>query len=411
MRKVVVTGIGAVTPLGNTFSESWPSLMSCRSGISKITRFDVSGIPFMVAGQINDLRHDLTFKETRRYDLFIQYALVAADEVLKEAGLIGQEAGRVLSRAGVFIGTSRAGISSLDQGIRREGKHRRRTVSPYLMPSTTGSMAASAVAQKYGIQGECIGFSNACASGLVAIGNAIRSIRHGYSDIVIAGGTDAPLCPVCVEGYGAMGALSKRGTPDASRPFDRDRDGFVLAEGACLLLLESRESAEERGAVILGEIAGYGSSTDAFHQTRPNAEGEAHAMRKAMDDAGIDPVSVAFVSAHATSTRLGDMTEANALQRVFGETATKIPAMAVKSSTGHMLAGSSAFETAVSLMALREGVIPPTLNVHHMDAECGIHVETRPQSTDGVFAMVNSFGFGGVNAVVVIKKTGERYRR
>lgn len=410
MRKVVITGIGAVTPLGNTFSESWQNLMSGRSGISKITRFDLNDIQFSVAGQINDFRHGLTSKETRRYDLFIQYALVAADEVLKEAGLTGQESGRILSRAGVFIGTSRAGISSLDQGIRTKEKLRRRTVSPYLMPSTTGSMAASAVAQKYGIQGECIGFSNACASGLVAIGNAIRSIRHEYSDVVIAGGTDAPLCPVCVEGYGAMGALSKRGTPDASRPFDRDRDGFVLAEGACLLLLESRESAEERGAVILGEIAGYGSSTDAFHQTRPNAEGEALAMRKAVEDAGIDPLSVGFVSAHATSTRLGDRTEADALKSVFTAMGAKLPVTAVKSSTGHMLAGSSAFETAVSLTALREGVIPPTLNVQHMDAECGIHVETRPQSTDGVFAIVNSFGFGGVNAVVVIKKAGERRR-
>jgi len=409
MEKVVVTGAGAVTPLGNSFTESWENLVKGKSGITEITRFDVSMLPYMVAGQIKNFQHNLTVKEARRYDPFIQYALVAAEEALHAAGLNGSGAAQYLTRGAVFIGTSRAGISSLNDAMRKMGTKARggRAVSPYLMPSSTGSMAASTIAQRYGLKGECLGFSNACASGLVAIGNAVRSLRHGYYDMVIAGGTDAPLCPLCLEGYGSMGALSKMRDQIASRPFDRDRDGFVLAEGACVLILETLGSAKKRGANVLGEIAGYGGSTDAFHQTRPSADGECMAMNNALNDCDVDSNNIGFISAHATSTRLGDSTESEALKTVLGEKRT-VPVTALKSSTGHMLAGSSAFETAVALRSLREGLIPPTINTSNIDPEYGVNVVTGLMRTEAEYAMVNSFGFGGVNAVAVLKRTGER---
>ncbi|MGE5894985.1 MAG: beta-ketoacyl-[acyl-carrier-protein] synthase family protein, partial [bacterium] len=235
-----------------------------------------------------------------------------------------------------------------------------------------------------------------------------RSIRDGYASVALAGGSDAPLSPICFEGYGAMGALSKGQGPEASRPFDTDRDGFVLSEGACVLVLEEFRHAQDRGAVIYGEIAGYAGGADAFHQTRPSAEGEATAMKRALLNACIDASALGFISTHATATRIGDRIEAEAIRSAFGNDASRIPVAAFKSSTGHMLAASGAFEAAVSLMVLRNQIIPPTLNLDSKDRECDLNVVTRVWEITADYAIVNSFGFGGVNAVLVIRRGGDR---
>jgi 3-oxoacyl-[acyl-carrier-protein] synthase II len=277
------------------------------------------------------------------------------------------------------------------------------------MPATTISMAASYVAKKLGIRGYCLGLSNACASGSNAVGEAFRLIKSGYSPLIIAGGTEAPICRVCIEGYGSSGALSARsesseGAPDAPRPFDKERDGFVLSEGACVLVLEEYDHALRRGAPVYGEIIGYGNCADAFHMTKPYPEGEARAMEMAMREARLSPDDIDYINTHGTGTRLGDQAEAQALQRVFGKRASNIPASALKSMTGHMLAASGALEIASTLMTMREGIIPPTINLDEKDPECDINIITKKKKADIKIAISNSFGFGGVNAVVVLKR-------
>jgi 3-oxoacyl-[acyl-carrier-protein] synthase II len=401
MRRVVVTGIGAVTPLGNTFRESWKNLLEGMSGISRIEGFDVSDLAWTYAGQIRGLSFEsfLTNKERRRYDLFVQYAAIAARQAVDDAGL-NDASGDDVS---VIVGSSRAGVSSLDRAVRQQHDSGKK-ISPYLMPSTTTSMAASFIAQKFGYRGECEGISSACASGTVAIGNAYRLIRTGLSDIVVAGGTEAPICRVCIEGYGNAGALSKREGDHISSPFDKARDGFVLSEGACILIFEEYESARKRGVTIYGEVIGYAGGMDAYHQTRPSSMGEVKTILKALGDAMVSTHSVGFISAHAPSTLLGDRAEAEALRSVFGTQTSAIAVSSFKSCTGHMLAASGAFEAASSLMVLKEGIIPPTINLKDKDPACNLNIVTAKQKTDADCAMVNSFGFGGVNAVLVVKK-------
>ena len=400
MKRIVVTGIGAVTPTGNTFEESWKSLLHGKSGISRIERLDISDLDFKYAGQIKDLPFEkyLSEKERMRYDLFVQYAYIAAKQAIEDAGLMDSK-----NDVSVIVGSSRAGVSSLDSSIRKQYEIGKK-ISPYLMPSTTTSMAASFIAQKSGYQGECEGVSSACASGTVAIGNAFRLIKSGLSDIVLAGGTEAPVCRVCIEGYGNSRALSKREGADISSPFDQERDGFVLSEGACIMVLEEFESARKRGAEIYGEIMGYAGRTDAFHQTRPSAAGESKAISKAVEDAAINKRSIGFISAHAPSTVLGDQAEAEALRSVFGDKISDIAVSSFKSSTGHMLAASGSFEAASSLMVLKDGVIPPTVNLKNQDPACDLNIVTSKQETVADYAIVNSFGFGGVNAVLVLKR-------
>ncbi len=400
MRRVVVTGIGAVTPVGNTFKISWESVLGGRSGISKIERFDVSDIGFKVAGQIRglDFNSMLTRKERSRYDLFVQYAYMAAVEAVNGSGLSGNG----ISDANIVIGSSRAGISSIDTSIRNSIIEKKK-ISAYLMPATTTSMAASFIAQKLKINGECEGVSNACASGLTAIGSAYRSISHGFSDIVIAGGTEAPVSRICLEGYGNSGALSSKQGPEASSPFDLNRDGFVLSEGACVLVIEEYERAIKRRAEIHGEIIGYASSNDAFDQTRPSPKGEARTINLALKSAGIKKDFIGLVSAHAPSTVLGDSSESEALRTALGAHSKEVPVSAIKSMTGHMLAASGAFEAAVSMTSIRSGQIPPTINLKEKDPACDLNVITTRTKNDHAYAMVNSFGFGGINAVLVVK--------
>src|SRR4030065_99716 len=421
MKRVVVTGIGVVSPLGNSFYESWMAAKAGLSGILPITRFDVSDMRWKVAGELKgfDAEKYLSQKEMNRVDPFVHYAVAAATMAVEDAGLIdrkspplnpplgkgGKDRGGILDSAGVIIGSSRGGISTMERELEKSFDSRLMTrssrVSAYLMPSTTISMASSYVAQKLGIKGYCLGISNACASGTSAIGETYRLIRSGYQGPVLCGGAEAPVCRLCIEGYGSSGVLSKVNNSSASRPFDRTRDGFVLSEGACVFVLEDYGSALKRGARIYGEIVGYGNTTDAFHQTMPYPEGEAKAIKTAIDEAGLKPGDIDFINAHGTSTPLGDKTETEAIKLSFGGRAYYIPVSSIKSMTGHMLAASGALEAAFTLMSMNEGVTPPTINLKERDPECDLDYVTETKRADIKFAISNSFGFGGINAVLV----------
>jgi len=421
MKKVVITGIGAVTPLADNFHDSWKLVKAGTSGIDGITKFDCSNLKWRVAGEIKKFNPEqyLTKKEILHLDPFIHYSTSAALMAIEDSSLLTNHSSLV--SGGAIIGSSRGGITTIEKAIKgtvpdlrteRSGVPLYRAgvesglspssaqrLSSYLMPSTTISMAASHIAQKIGIKGPCLGISNACASGTNAIGEAFRMIRYGQAGLILAGGTDAPLCGFCIQGYGSSGALSR----NFSRPFDRERDGFVLAEGACVLVLEEYSAALKRNARIYGEIIGYSNTTDAFHITKPDMEGEARAMLTALEDAGIEPAMVDYINAHGTSTLIGDKTEAAAIKKVFKDRCD-VPVSSIKSMTGHMLAASGAFETACTVMSIQEGVIPPTINISGKDPECDINVITEKTEITMDIAISNSFGFGGVNAVLVLKK-------
>jgi beta-ketoacyl-acyl-carrier-protein synthase II len=407
MNRVVVTGIGAVSPVGNSLYESWSKAKAGQSGITPITQFDVADIPWKVAGALKDFNAEkyLYPKEIIRLDPFVHYAVAAAIMAAEDGGLMGTG---FLQLAGVIIGSSRGGIQTMEKAFKKKCLSRSSahpsSMSAYLMPSTTISMASSYVAQKLGVTGYCLGISNACASGLSAIGEAYRLIKSGYRHPVLCGGTEAPVCRTCMEGYGVSGALSRRGDSSASRPFDRTRDGFVVSEGSCILVLETYESAMKRGSGIYGEIIGYGNTTDSYHQTVPSAEGEARAIRSALDEAGLKPHDIDFISAHGTSTCLGDKTETEAIKRSFGKYAYSIPITSLKSVTGHMLAASGALEAAVTLLCLKEGVITPTIHLRERDPECDLDYVTECRRASLKYALSQSFGFGGLNAVVVFRK-------
>jgi 3-oxoacyl-[acyl-carrier-protein] synthase II len=415
MKRVVVTGIGAVSPLGNSLYECWEGAMAGLSGIALITRFGTSDIKWKVAGQLKgfDAQKYLTQKEINRLDPFVHYAVAAATMAAEDAGLISCNSSLItrhssLDSAGVITGSSRGGISTIEKELQKKClsriTHQKSRISPYLMPSTTISMASSYIAQKLGIKGYCLGISNACASGTNAIGEAYRLIRSGYQGPVFCGGAEAPLCGICIEGYGVSGALSLINDSSASRPFDKTRDGFVLSEGACILVLENYENALKRGVRIYGEIVGYGNTTDAFHQTIPDQRGAAMAIKTAINEAGLKPEDIDFINAHGTSTPLGDKIETKAIKLSFGKKAYQIPITSAKSMTGHMLAASGSLEAAFTLMSIDQRIIPPTINLKERDPECDLDYVTELRRADIEFAISHSFGFGGVNAVLVMRK-------
>jgi len=408
-KRVVITGIGAVTPLGNSFADSWKTALEGGSGLGLIRRFDAQGLRWTVSGETKRFDPGLYLnpREVEHLDPFVHFALAAARMALSDAGLRG---GGYLEAGGIIMGSSRGGISLIEKAVTSAYcslTHSRGRLSPFLMPATTVNAAPSFCAQKLGIRGYCLGISNACVSGTNAIGEAFRLIHSGYAGPVLAGGAEAPVCRLCIEGYGSSGALSKRNDISASRPFDKGRDGFVLAEGSCVLVLEGLENALRRGASIYAEITGYANTVDAFHMTKPDARGEAAAIRTALTDAGIAPEDVDYINTHGTSTRLGDMAEAKALQEVFGERAARIPASGLKSMTGHMLSASGPLEAAFTLMTLKTGIVPPTTNLTEKDPGCNLNILTGKSEISCSHAITQSFGFGGVNAVLVLKKFRE----
>lgn len=408
MRRVVITGIGTVTPLGNTIETTWDNLTEKITGISQITKFGPSGLTSRIAGELKGFSPEeyISKKDIQRLDPFIHYAVAAAVMAVEDAGLTNQWSGvGGQGSTGVIIGSSRGGITSLDKALENhllKGK----PFSAYLMSASTINMASSYISMRLSIKGPTLGISTACASGTNAIGEAFRMIQDGDIDIAIAGGAEAPVCRLAVGGYAASGALSGRNQePEkASRPFDKDRDGFVISEGAGILVIEELNHAVERGARIYAELAGYGTSSDAFHQTKPDSEGESAAIIKALNDADIMTDEVDYINAHATSTVLGDIAEAEAIRKVFGQKSDEIYVSSCKSMLGHMLGAAGAVEAAVTALSIKRGIIIPTINLDNPDPDGSLNHATSTISKDINIAITNSFGFGGVNAVLALKK-------
>lgn len=406
-KRVVVTGLGAITPLGIGVEPFWEGLRAGRSGVGRITRFDAAEFSSQIAAEVRDFdpTNYIEKKEARRMDRFTQFAIVSAGFALEHAGLKPGDFDP--ERAGVILGSGIGGMESLDSQFRvlvERGPHR---VSPFFVPMMIANMAAGQIAIEFGLKGPNSTIVTACASAANAIGEAFRMIRTGDADVMITGGSEAAIVPLTVAGFCAMRALSIRNDdPEgASRPFDKDRDGFVLGEGAGILVLESLEHAKQRGATILGEILGYGMTADAYHITAPAPEGEgaARAMKLALADAGIAPDQVDYINAHATSTSAGDIAETQAIRRVFGDHAQNLAISATKSMIGHLLGAAGGVELIACLMSIRDGIIHPTINLENPDPECDLDYvpgEARQQRVD--IALSNSFGFGGQNASILV---------
>jgi 3-oxoacyl-[acyl-carrier-protein] synthase II len=406
-RRVVVTGIGPVTPIGTGVEAFWSALVAGENGVRPIDRFDASDLPVKLAGMVQDFDVSawLDTKEARRTDRFSHYAIAASMLAWADAG--APEVGS--DRGGIVIGTGIGGIEWLLQQhsvLLEKGPGR---VSPFMVPALMANAAAGHVAMKLGLTGPNFCTVSACASGAHAVGEAFRMVRDDYADLALAGGTEAATLRLTVAAFAQMQALTKNPDPEtASRPFDADRSGFVISEGACTLVLEEDQRARARGAKIYAEVVGYGASDDAFHITAPDPKGSgaAIAIRRALEDAGVTPRDVQYVNAHGTSTQLNDAGETAALKAALGEEdAHRVAVSSTKSMTGHMLGAAGAVEAAVSALVVQRGVIPPTIHYETPDPDCDLdYVPNRPRDADVDLAISNSFGFGGQNAVVAIKR-------
>jgi len=408
-RRVVITGMGLVTPLGTGVEKNWKALTSGQSGIKPITRFPNSEFfATRIAGQVPDFCADnfIEAKEIKKMDLFIQFGVAAAAMAMQDSALNIEleEAERV----GVIIGVGVLGIETLESCHRALLEGGPRKISPFFIPKAIANLAPAQIAIRHGAKGINWTLTSACASGTHAIGEAFRLIRGGFQDAVIAGGAEAPITPLGVGGFNAMKALSTRNDAphQASRPFDKDRDGFVLAEGSGVLILEERDRAIQRNAKIYAEVIGYGANNDAYHVTAPapGGEGAARCMALAIKDAGIEPGNVDYINAHGTSTAYNDVSETQAIRQVFGEHAYRIPISSTKSMTGHLLGAAGAVEGIYSVLAVRNGMLPPTINYEIPDPECDLnYVPNRARRADIEVALSNSFGFGGTNACVIFR--------
>lgn len=409
MERVVITGMGVVSPLGNNVETFWRNLTEGRSGISYIHTFDVSKHKTKIAGLVRDFNAEdiLGQKETRRMDRFCQFALVAAEQAWNDSNLNIKEID--LERLSVYIGSGIGGIETLMQNIdvlRERGPQR---VSPTMVPSMIANAASAQISIKWGALGPSMAPVSACAIGNTAIGEAFRIIRYGTADVAFAGGAEAAITELSLASFGNAKALSSRNDEPsaASRPFDANRDGFVMSEGAGILILESLTHALRRNARIYAEVIGYGASSDAYHMVSPHPEGKGAylAMKMALKDASISTDDVDVISAHATSTEIGDISETNAIKKLFGEQAYRIPVTANKSMTGHLLGAAGGVEAIALAKSLQEGIIPPTINLEQPDPLCDLdYVPNVARQTDLKIGLSNSFGFGGHNAVIALKK-------
>ena len=409
--RVMVTGIGIISPLGLDVESTWDGIVNGRSGVDLITAFDTEGFDTHFAAEVKgfDPENYLERKEARRMDRFAQFAAVAAQQACAQAGL---ERGTVDPyRVGVIIGSGIGGISTLSQQHEILIERGPKRVSPFLIPMMLGDMASAQVSMVTGSMGANYCLVSSCSSGADALGQAWAMIKRGQQDIVLAGGSEAPLVPVAVAGFNALRALSRfnENPAGASRPFDVNRDGFVMGEGAAVLVLESEESAKKRGATILGEIKGYAATSDAHHLTEPLASGEsaARAMTKALEEAGVTAADVDYVNAHGTSTPLNDRHETAAIKVALGEEAYRVPVSSTKSMTGHLLGSGGALEACFCLLAMANSIIPPTINLKESDPSCDLDYTpntARPQELN--VTVSNSFGFGGHNSVLVFGKPG-----
>jgi len=407
-RRVVITGMGTVNPCGNTVAETWENLLAGRSGIGAITKFDVTDYACKIAGEVKNFNADLYIdrKEQKKMDLFIQYAMAASQEAMTDSGLVDlTKAERELF--GISIGSGIGGLSTIWEEA--NGYRGPRRTSPFFIPSLIINLASGFVSIKYGLQGPNSAVATACATGTHAIGDAARQIMFGYADRMLAGGSDSVINPLGVGGFGAMRAISTRNDAptEASRPFDKGRDGFVMAEGAGVVVLEEYELAKARGAKIYAEVCGYGMSGDAHHITSPSEDGDGprRVMAAAIKDAGITPEQVGYANAHGTSTPAGDRIECSALKAVFGAHAAKLKVSSTKSMTGHLLGAAGGLETIVAALVAGTGKIPPTINVVDQDPDCDLDVTANVAGTfDGEYVLNNNFGFGGTNGCLVLRK-------
>jgi 3-oxoacyl-[acyl-carrier-protein] synthase II len=410
-RRVVVTGLGCISPVGNTVSEAWSKLIAGQSGIGPITRFDATAMSCKIAGEIKnfDLESYITAKEARTMDRFIHYGIAAAAQAIQDAGLptgdaLGEEAA---CRTGVVIGSGIGGLPLIEETHIEYVARGARRISPFFVPASIINMISGHVSMRHGYKGPNLAVVTACTTGLHSIGEAGRLIEYGDADVMIAGGSEGTVSPLGVGGFAAMRALSTRNDDPttASRPWDKDRDGFVLGEGAGVMVLEEYEHAKARGAKIYAELGGYGMSADAGHMTAPNMDGPRRAMLNAMRNAGVNADQINYLNAHGTSTPLGDINETNAIKAALGDHAYKTVVSSTKSMTGHLLGGAGGIESVFTVLALHHQKVPPTINLHNPDPECDLDYcanTARDMKID--VALKNNFGFGGTNGSLVFKR-------
>ncbi len=412
-RRVVITGVGLLTALGNSTEETWRSLLQGASGVGPITRFDSSRFPTRIAAEVKafDPAMYMEKKDVKKMDTFVQYAVAAAEFAMKDAGLSRFE-GESAERAGAIIGSGIGGFTTIEsehETLLRQGPRR---VSPFFIPSSIINMAAGQVSIRFGARGPNSAPCTACSSGTHAVGDSFRLLQHGDADIVITGGSEAAISPLAIAGFDALKALSTRNDEPtkASRPFDLDRDGFVLGEGAGILILEELNHARARGARIYAELAGYGMSADAYHMTAPSPDGDgaARAMGATLRDAGIAPAEVDYINAHGTSTPQNDRTETRAIHKIFGAYAPKLAISSSKSMIGHLLGAAGAVEAVICALSIRDQIVHPTVNRETPDPECDLdYVPDAARPVPIRYALSNSFGFGGTNACILLRKFEE----
>ena len=410
-RRVVVTGLGCVSPVGNTVDQAWMNLMAGKSGIDSITKFDASGFACKIAGEVRNFELDsyISPKDARAMDTFIHYGIAASAQAIVDAGLpIGDALGEEqAARIGCVIGSGIGGLPMIEDMHAEFSNRGPRRISPFFVPGTIINMTAGHVSMRFGFKGPNIAIVTACTTGLHCIGQAGRMIEYGDADVMIAGGSEATVSPLGIGGFAAMRALSTRNDDPAtaSRPWDKDRDGFVLGEGGGIMVLEEYEHAKARGAKIYAELAGFGMSADAGHMTAPNMDGPRRAMLSALQNAGLNVDQVNYLNAHGTSTPLGDLNETNAIKAALGEHARKIVVNSTKSMTGHLLGGAGGLESVFTVLALHHQKSPPTINIFNQDPECDLDYcanTGRDMRID--VAVKNNFGFGGTNGTLVFKR-------
>ncbi len=410
-RRVVVTGLGVVSPVGNTVPEAWSHLIAGRSGIGRITKFDASAFACQIAGEVRDfnLESYITAKEARGMDTFIHYGIAAAAQAVADSGL---KTGDALTdeeavRIGCVIGSGIGGLPMIEATHTEYTNRGPRRISPFFVPASIINMTAGHVSIRYGFKGPNIAIVTACTTGLHCIGEAGRMIEYGDADVMIAGGSEATVSPLGIGGFAAMRAMSTRNDDPttASRPWDKDRDGFVLGEGGGVMVLEEYEHAKARGAKIYAELAGFGMSADAGHMTAPNMDGPRRAMVSAMRNAGVNPDQVDYLNAHGTSTPLGDINESNAIKAALGDHAYKVVVNSTKSMTGHLLGGAGGIESVFTVLAIHHQKSPPTINIFNQDPECDLdYCANTARDLKIDVAVKNNFGFGGTNGTLVFKR-------
>ncbi len=409
MRRVAVTGVGLLSPVGIGVKESWGALKAGRSGIGPITHFDASEFVTKIAGEVDGFNAEdwMPVKEVKKMDRFIHFAIAAAKMAMDDSGFQVTEANA--ERVGVIIGAGMGGLSAIERMTKVVLERGPRRITPFFIPMAIINMAAGHVSMQHGAKGPNSATCTACATGNHAIGDAFRLIQNGKADAMICGGTEAVITPLGIGGFNAIRALSTlNDEPErASRPFDINRDGFVMGEGSGIVILEEMESAKSRGANILVEISGYGMTGDAYHMTSPapGGEGGARCMKLSIEDAGIELEDIGYINAHGTATKFGDELETAAIKTVFGDHAYKLAVSSTKSMTGHLLGAAGGLESVVTIMALNEAVVPPTINLENPDPECDLdYVPNEARQVDLKAALTNSFGFGGTNACLLFKR-------